>query len=315
MNDGALALYKSFEDYSHIQELIDNAEAEGIHLECKAPATTKLARDLRIHLAKGLSGFSNTDGGVIIWGVSTTKHAHSGLDVITQLEPMGSCIKFSQQIEKTIPSLATPAIYGAKVKIIKERAKDTKGIVIAYIPMIDGDPVQSNLDNKFYYRSGDGFQIAPYSMIKRLFAASETPDIYPTIPEGLVIIKKDGFWDIPIAVENRSSAIGEHVYATVRILNFESCDAIQTKQFDDVSHLNPGEKLYQVTVGGVVYRGINTIIGNILVKMKVEKRTKRALRLEISLYANKMRARGIVFNLLLSQKSIKVRKESEIFKY
>lgn len=108
MLDGSDYLFASLSTYADLKELIDNGEAEGLYLECKAPAEPRLTRDLRAHLAKAISGFSNTAGGVVIWGISTTKHAQSGLDVLTQLAPIGECRRFQQQVEKAIPSLTTP---------------------------------------------------------------------------------------------------------------------------------------------------------------------------------------------------------------
>ena len=86
MIDGAFELYKQISSFARLKDLVDNAEAETLHLECKAPTEPKLTKDVQSHLAKAASGFANTAGGIIIYGISTTKHAHSGLDVLTQVE-------------------------------------------------------------------------------------------------------------------------------------------------------------------------------------------------------------------------------------
>jgi len=67
MSDGAKQLYDSLAQYSDLEELINGAEAEGLYLECKAPAAPQLSRDLRNTLAKAISGFSNTAGGIILY--------------------------------------------------------------------------------------------------------------------------------------------------------------------------------------------------------------------------------------------------------
>jgi len=74
-----------------------------------------------------------------------------------------------------------------------------------------GDPVQSNIDNLFYFRSGDDFSVAPYEMVKRLFAATDMPDLHLVFDSQLVKLATDGLWEIPIILENQSSAIAEHV--------------------------------------------------------------------------------------------------------
>lgn len=277
MADAGFALFTSLSNYVDLQELVDNGEAEGLHLECKAPASPKLNQDSKIHLAKAVSGFSNTAGGVIIWGISTTKHDHSGLDVLTQLEPIGRCRHFEQQVNKTIPTLATPAIFGAETKIIRERLTDTKGIVLAYISKLDGDPVQSNLDHLFCFRGGDDFPIAPYDMIKRLFAASESPNIYPLLVSHSVELRDDGFWEIPIAVTNHSTAIAEHVAVFIRIVGPDACESVLAEGCSDVSNLNPGQQVFEKKVQSVVHRGLDMRITTLKVKMKAGELPKRAL--------------------------------------
>ena len=91
MTDASLGLYNALIKNSDLENLIANGESENLYLECKAPVSPQLGKDQKNALAKAISGFSNTAGGVILWGISTTRHAHSGLDVLTQIEPIGQC--------------------------------------------------------------------------------------------------------------------------------------------------------------------------------------------------------------------------------
>lgn len=90
MNDAAHTLYKSLDNYSDIEKLIEEGETESLLLECKAPQQPRLNRKVKNNLAIAISGFSNTAGGVIIWGMNTEKHSHSNLDILTQIVPIGS---------------------------------------------------------------------------------------------------------------------------------------------------------------------------------------------------------------------------------
>ena len=114
MIDGAFELYKQISSFARLKDLVDNAEAETLHLECKAPTEPKLTKDVQSHLAKAASGFANTAGGIIIYGISTTKHAHSGLDVLTQVE-LGVGVwrlGFKQPVDNYFHSLAVIADRG-----------------------------------------------------------------------------------------------------------------------------------------------------------------------------------------------------------
>ncbi len=159
MPDASYDVYKNLSSYKRLEELIGDGETENLYLECKAPSIPRLNKELQVHLAKSVSGFSNTTGGIVIYGISTTKHSHSGLDVLTQMEPLGNVQKFEQQIHRTIPTLSTPPILNFHTKTIKKKASDSKGVVVTHIPKNDGDPVQSAQDNLFYFRSGDDFTI------------------------------------------------------------------------------------------------------------------------------------------------------------
>ena len=269
--------------------MIINVEAESLYFECKAPSDPKVGKDTRVHLAKACSGFANTNGGILLYGISTTKHSHSGLDVMTQLEPVGSVKSFAQQIDNSIPSLSTPAPNTHSVKVIKEKPNATRGVVLVHIPKTVGDPVQSNIDNLFYFRSGDDFVVAPYEMIKRLFAATESPDLIPKTITEILKPQSDGTWHIPIVLENLSSAIAEYVNVFLRVKNPElftslSCD------FHDNSAVNPGSHktfIYQMN-DAVIHKGLGTMLGHLRVKFKPDDPTRGVVPFELSLYANKM---------------------------
>jgi hypothetical protein len=300
-------IYTSLSSFSDIQALIDGAEAEGLYLECKAPASPRLSREQKVALAKAVSGFANTSGGVILWGVSTTKHAHSDLDVLTQIEPIGNIGTFSRLVSNVIPTLTTPALTAASHRILRERQPDTRGILITYIPQVPSAPLQSNLDSLFYFRSGDEFVVAPYELVRRLFASSEAPDLHLVLAPALVKKRDDGSWLIPLAIQNRSSAIAEHVKLFLEVHNPDACETITASGLQDASDVNPGRTVFAGEVSGVVHRGLNEFLGSLVVRMRTAKRAKRILRISVSLYANRMRAIKDSFTIQLAKKGFSVR--------
>src|SRR5687768_8859252 len=68
-------LYNRFvkEGKTFIDELVANQQSEELFLDYKltefAETDKKLPPQSRLHLAKAISGFGNSEGGVIIWGV------------------------------------------------------------------------------------------------------------------------------------------------------------------------------------------------------------------------------------------------------
>jgi hypothetical protein len=313
--DAAAGLFEGLQTYNDVEQLIANGEPEGLHIECKAPSEPRLSRDLRSHLATALSGFANTAGGVLIYGVSTTRHEHSGLDVLSQMEPIGHCKSLDHQIKRTIPVLSTPPILNCQTKTLTRNPTDTRGLVLLHIPHVKGDPVQSTVDHLFHFRTGDEFKPAPYEVIKRLFAATDAPDIRVTFDSALVKREKNQSWVIPIVVENSSAAIGEHILISVTIENPSACESISSGEFRDVSDINPGKSILMLNIQGVVHRGMNMVAGRILVTMKKAKRAKRRLDLTLEVYANKMRARQFRFSVKLAKRGFSVKNVGEQFLY
>jgi len=186
MNDASLTLFESINQYSDLESLIENGQAENLYLECKAPSSPKFGRDQKANLAKIISGFSNTNGGVVIWGISTSNNLHDGLDILVQIEPVGTCKNFAARLSSNIPMLTTPPVLNISNKVIMKKANDTKGVILTHIPKYVGDPIQSNEDNMFYFRSGHEFTVAPYEMIHRLFLSTISPDLFPSIAVDLI---------------------------------------------------------------------------------------------------------------------------------
>lgn len=317
MSNPALDLYNSIDSYKDLEALIDDAESESLFLECKSPINApRLNEGVRVHLAKAVSGFSNTAGGIVIWGAATTRHAHSGLDIISDIEPIGNCKKFAQTIGSRISSLTTPPCLGFQVKTIKKTPSDGRGVVIAYVPQTSGDPLRTTTDSRFCFRDSDGFINAPYEVIKRLFSATQSPDIRAIISHESIEQDNNDIWRIPITVRNLSSAIGEHVEITICVENPENCDQIKGRTFIDVSHVNPGKKLFNASLqAAVLHKGLSIVAGEMRIKMKGGAHPKRRLDLTICVYANKMRATEEVYKLDLAKSKVAVKLIKSDFVY
>src|SRR5260370_1168680 len=221
----AESIFQQLRSWRSLQDLINAGETEGLYLECKAPTGSALNPGVRQHLGEAVSGFSNTSGGVVIWGVSTTKHAHSSLDVMTQIEPVGNVVTLAANIDRAIPVVGYPTIRSVPSRILKRRTSDSRGVVVTYIPPSGSDPVQNVLDKKFYLRTIDGFVEMPYDVLKRMFAGSSAPDIRPLLPAALVT-RAGPTSRIPIALTNFSTAAETCTAVHVAIEHPGACGSI-----------------------------------------------------------------------------------------
>jgi hypothetical protein len=104
--------------------------------------------------------------------------------------------------------------------------------------------VQSTVDRKFYFRNGDEFAEMPYDMLRRMFSATTSPDLTPIFDARIVTLNDDQSWSVPILLSNQSSAAARDVRVSVTVANPEATVAITSDTFRDVSHLNPGQRMF-----------------------------------------------------------------------
>ena len=226
LDSPALALFESLGAYSDVDELIEAGEAEGQYLECKAPHEPRLDRGMRAKLAEAAAGFANSGGGVILWGVSTDKHQASGLDVLTQMQPIGNVKGLAQQVDRALPGLTVPRLALQSSRILHRARGDTKGLIVTYVPPTPGDPVQSTVDRYFHFRSGDEFHEMPYELLKRMFAGAAGPILKPIFDARLVECDEKGAWKVPILLSNESSAAAKDTRVSVLVENPEACTSV-----------------------------------------------------------------------------------------
>ncbi len=291
MSDPGRALFESLGGFSDLQQLISNGETEGPHLECKSPGIPQLNRGLKLQLAEAASGFANSGGGLVIWGMGTTRHTATGLDILTQIEPIGDCRNFAKQVDLSIPTVAYPSVKTAPSKVLLESTEVTRGVVITYIPPTGGDPVQSLLDREFYFRNGDHFDKMPYEILKRMFMGTSGPDLYPRFDASLVKLATDGSWEIPIILGNLSSAAAENTQLTVQVVNPDACESVRCERLDDQSGINPGFRIFMTDHSMPIYRGKEYLAGTLKVFMKKTDPGQPILKLLIELFSSGMRAR------------------------
>lgn len=158
----------------YIKEEMINKEFENNWLECKEkekPQISELSKSDTKSFAKALSGFANTSGGVLIFGLKAKKK--DDVDEIQEIKPIEKLKKFESRLRELESRKVERLVKGVDYKKI-ETSKD-KGIIVVYIPESDTPPHRSLFDYKFYLRAGGTFNSIDIKIIEDLFHKSIKP--------------------------------------------------------------------------------------------------------------------------------------------
>ena len=155
------------EGYKGIQEMIRNNQEENIFLDFKEksdPNSASISKEDKKNYAKALSGFSNLDGGVIIWGVEARKIDEDSPDVAVGEKPISHLKKFLTDLNSLTSFAVVPLNTGIINIPVYKGETDDEGFIVTYIPESQLTPHRALLGlNQYYTRCGDSFQTMEWS--------------------------------------------------------------------------------------------------------------------------------------------------------
>lgn len=163
-----------------IDDFIVNLQTEELFLDFKQAVSTgkngtSLHKDDRKNLAKGISGFGNSEGGVIVWGVECSRDYEIG-DVAKAKVKVKNVHRFLSWLENAISGCTIPSHNRVRNHIISVD-ENGDGFVATYIPKSDLAPLMTTMGNNIYIRSGSNNVPAPYSVIAGMFGKRPQPNI------------------------------------------------------------------------------------------------------------------------------------------
>ena len=160
-----------------IRELIELSEPEGLHLEFKRKSNPDGQRalsneDLR-NYRRALSGFANSAGGVLVWGVGETK---GGAKRSYASAPIESPNTFVQTLNDVLPTAVSRAIVGVRNSAFPLDDGDS-GFVVTFVPESSLAPhrAESSGDKHYYKRVGSSFLVMEHYEIEDMFGRRQKP--------------------------------------------------------------------------------------------------------------------------------------------
>ena len=126
------------------------------------------------HWSKALSGFANSGGGILLWGIQTK--TRDKYDVPDAIVLVVNAKELAGKLETWKSTLVDPPVLGTDVRSIA--GKDGKGFVVAYIPESSLKPHQAKAEEchgQYYIRGGHQTLPASQSLLRTLFYPQFNP--------------------------------------------------------------------------------------------------------------------------------------------
>ncbi|EJR27990.1 MULTISPECIES: AlbA family DNA-binding domain-containing protein [Bacillus cereus group] len=121
--------------YTEIVRMIKEQQVETDYLDFKRKSNgpdDKITTDDKKNYLKALSGFANTSGGVIVWGVNASKK--NGLDAANEEFPIKNVKMFQTILNSLLPTALTPLLPNIQNEVIFKTGSNTDGFVVTYVP-------------------------------------------------------------------------------------------------------------------------------------------------------------------------------------
>lgn len=223
-----------------IDEYILSQQTEELFLDFKQAVSVgkefrTLHRDDRRNLAKCISGFGNSEGGVIIWGVECSRDIEIG-DVAKAKVKVKNVHRFLSWLENAISGCTIPSHNTVRNHIIS-CDENGDGYVVTYIPRSEIAPLMTTTNATIYIRSGSNNVPAPYAVIAGMFGRRPQPNVELRIGSRSLEVLENADEDMlypksidnppqeyvrlnfAIQVENNSNVIAREIYLSCRTLN------------------------------------------------------------------------------------------------
>ena len=229
---------------SAINDYLITRKTEELFLDFKRSADNGKGKTLdsidRKNLAKAISGFGNSEGGVIIWGIDCSKDC-DGADVAKAKMPLDNVDRFVSLLQTAISGCTIPPHNGVENYGVK-KGNDNKGYAITLIPKSLNSPHQDVIDSKYYMRAGSNFFPVTHGLLSGMFGRRPQPWVYLMFVVAPVEIKKrqDGIKEllckIPLTIRNDGQSIARDSFLNAEIIRLpgNNCNA----WFDGIDKTN-----------------------------------------------------------------------------
>jgi hypothetical protein len=157
-----------------IAAFVTEQRQEDLTLDFKLAPKNLGDKDERKVLAKAISGFANSAGGLIVWGIDARKDA-DGIDCAQATVPIADPgLLMSRLIEYGAGATSAPAP-GVLHRLVEGPGGP---FALTYVPESDSGPHMAKLgEDRYYQRSGASFRVMEHFAIANMFGRRRRPQL------------------------------------------------------------------------------------------------------------------------------------------
>ena len=152
----AQSIFESVRTYADLQQLVRDRVQENIYLEFKTKKdrrTPDVDESDAFQFSRALSGFANSDGGVLLWGIESDREERA-----CDLKPIAHVAEFESRLKKSLLNAVHPMVDGVEIQLIPDDSDSAAGFIKCLIPRSEKTPHRAMRAGREYYRrSTEGF--------------------------------------------------------------------------------------------------------------------------------------------------------------
>jgi hypothetical protein len=294
----ALQLYNRIvgadDSFAFLKSMADSGTAETEWLDFKdgsnltapkLPKPDEAREKVKEIWSEALSGFANTQGGVLIWGIKAETDPKTKIDAARNLSLVHNTAEFKSRMHTLHGDATDPPVLGIKVESYDDPDQPNVGIVVCYVPESSNRPHRAEFSGKrFYIRADDDFRVASVSLLRLLFFPHSRAQLVPVVkvvPVGMTSNLKLFLW-------NRGTATASDVFLQINhgLLKDNSGESISLKFAEMVNHwlvIREVDSVRRIRGQGPIpiHPGESTHVGSITVGGEITPRTKLDFRIDV----------------------------------
>ena len=168
--------FDSFVTEADLTQLVSDRAQENIHLEYKQKrnrSNSQLEDSDASQFSRALSGFANSDGGVLFWGIESDKEERAN-----QLKPITGHREFQGRLKKSLLNSVQPTVDDVLIEVIDSDDSPHQGYVKCYVPTSEKTPHRAMWAGREYYkRSTEGFYRLEHFDLEDMFGRRPIPSL------------------------------------------------------------------------------------------------------------------------------------------